>query len=550
MKPLQVSTYIVDEFYKMVFLSSSSIVIFLLALDSESEKVVQEALNEIMSDRQTTVIVIAHRLSTIVNADRIAVVSDGKVVELGTHNELINNKGSMYRRLHALQNLAGEGDSSDIIESDKPRRRSTKKNKTKRGSHIFAPLLHSAELSLLSSAFGVDDDDDDEEKEEVEEGYNDDRDETPDVYQKHATNYFSALFKSHRAILAIGVVGEVIASLVYPTWGLLLAFMIDVLFTPVLACDEDGDPLSLACQNEYDTVSEEMQTRSFWVAFMCLMAIVASVIGSAISSYGFGTASERLSKDIRDEAFRSLLRQEPAFFDCHNAASLSALIEEDVSKINAIMGDPVKGIVGAISSVLVGLCIAFGHMWPVALLIIGVIPFKTFSASLQFALLSGRSRDNSSNGTDKSEASSLTSGGLAAEVLSNMKTVASLSLEQNRSDLYSSKLDQEAASGRCSYLLSGLAAGFAEVVRMWTYALIFWFSGWVMSRHPDKYEFQDFLITMFVFLFSVTGLARSFAKLQDRGAAREAACRVFTLIDRKSQIDSLSKTEGKVLRRV
>ena len=70
------------------------------ALDSESEKLVQDALNKLM--KGCTSIVIAHRLSTIQNADNILVMESGKIAEQGTHSELIQ-QGGIYTRLQNLQ---------------------------------------------------------------------------------------------------------------------------------------------------------------------------------------------------------------------------------------------------------------------------------------------------------------------------------------------------------------------------------------------------------------------------------------------------------------
>jgi subfamily B ATP-binding cassette protein MsbA len=70
------------------------------ALDTESERAVQAALEELMRGRTT--IVIAHRLSTIEKADRIVVLSEGRVVETGSHRELLE-RGGMYAGLHRLQ---------------------------------------------------------------------------------------------------------------------------------------------------------------------------------------------------------------------------------------------------------------------------------------------------------------------------------------------------------------------------------------------------------------------------------------------------------------
>jgi len=79
------------------------------ALDTESEQMVQKALDNLMSNRTT--FVIAHRLSTILHADKILVLENGRIVESGTHKELLSNRG-LYSRLCSLQFGATESDAS------------------------------------------------------------------------------------------------------------------------------------------------------------------------------------------------------------------------------------------------------------------------------------------------------------------------------------------------------------------------------------------------------------------------------------------------------
>jgi subfamily B ATP-binding cassette protein MsbA len=88
------------------------------SLDNESEGLVQDALDRLMQNRTT--VIVAHRLSTIKVAHRIAVVDGGRIVELGTHDELMEQNG-LYARLYSMQFRNSEeqidADRTDLMEA-------------------------------------------------------------------------------------------------------------------------------------------------------------------------------------------------------------------------------------------------------------------------------------------------------------------------------------------------------------------------------------------------------------------------------------------------
>jgi ATP-binding cassette subfamily B protein len=79
------------------------------ALDAESERLVQQALERLQCDRTT--IVIAHRLATVLKADRIVVMNEGRIVDIGTHEELVR-RDELYARLAELQ--FGDGKAPEV----------------------------------------------------------------------------------------------------------------------------------------------------------------------------------------------------------------------------------------------------------------------------------------------------------------------------------------------------------------------------------------------------------------------------------------------------
>ena len=96
-----------------VFLKNPAVVILdeaTSSLDTESERFVERALEELLQGRTT--MLIAHRLSTARRADRVVVIDDGEIVEIGRHEELLTREGGRYARLHQAQN--GESGKDDI----------------------------------------------------------------------------------------------------------------------------------------------------------------------------------------------------------------------------------------------------------------------------------------------------------------------------------------------------------------------------------------------------------------------------------------------------
>ena len=155
------------------------------------------------------------------------------------------------------------------------------------------------------------------------------------------------------------------AGIVFPSWGFVFAYMIEVLYTPVKPCPPV--PVQAESFNECDDywnfIADDMQEVSFKVAYAFVCVVFSSLIGYTILHWGFGVATERMNRRVREGAFCSLIRQEIAWFDLQSPGALVSRLADDAAQLHAYAGEPIRTLVASLSSVLVGVVVSFVYMW-------------------------------------------------------------------------------------------------------------------------------------------------------------------------------------------
>lgn len=325
-----------------------------------------------------------------------------------------------------------------------------------------------------------------------------------------------------------------------------------MLFRPVFACTDavpcalseqvDCEPDSfVTCENYWNSEADYMRGRSFFIGGLWFIIMVVCAVGHIILFWGFGQASERMSKRVRDAAFHSLVRQDVSFFDKRNVGQITSELQEDATRIQVFTGDPIRQIIMALSGLLIGLVISFFYMWPFALLAIACVPFMGFASSIEMKQMMG---EDATEDNKKEEVSS--PGGIIVETLINMGTVSALTMEEERYRIFQEAVDNTeedyVRGGLHQGFLSGLSIGLQE----WIFGLQFWFGGWLLTKYPERYDFYDLMVAMFALLFGIFSLGAAFQDIADRKETEVSANRIFHLIDRKSEIDPLSE-EGKTV---
>ncbi|KAJ0842832.1 putative ABC-type xenobiotic transporter [Helianthus annuus] len=261
------------------------------ALDAESERVVQEALDRIMVNRTT--VIVAHRLSTVRNADMIAVIHKGKMVEKGSHSELVQDPEGAYSQLIKLQEV--DGDSEHHNSED--RRFSSSRRHSK--SKSFGSPLH------------IDDPPPESLEKETEK--------TSKNRPKVPLRRLAYLNKPETPVLIIGSIAAIINGTIYPIFSLLLSSMIKTFYEPPHIMKSDS---------------------KFWAVMFVILGLV-SFIAYPGRSYLFAVAGAKLIKRIRSLCFEKVVNMEVSWFDQpeNSSGAIGARLSTDAASVRGLVGD-------------------------------------------------------------------------------------------------------------------------------------------------------------------------------------------------------------------
>ncbi|KAL4865464.1 hypothetical protein BDV12DRAFT_174570 [Aspergillus spectabilis] len=480
------------------------------ALDTKSEGVVQAALEKAAEGRTT--IVIAHRLSTIKTAHNIVVLVNGQIAEQGTHDELVDRAGA-YRKLVEAQRINEEKEAAALDAED-----------------FDAEDIAKEEISQVKTATSGSYSLDDEEKAAF------DRTGThksissailskksPEKAQKYTLwsllKFVASFNRPELLYMLIGLVFSILAGGGQPTQAVLYAKAISTLALP---------------ESQYGKLRDDA---NFWSLMFFVVGIVQFITQSATGA-AFAVCSERLIRRARSTAFRTMLRQDIAFFDReeNSTGALTSFLSTETKHLSGVSGVTLGTILMTSTTLGAAVIIALAIGWKLALVCISVVPvllacgFYRFYMLAQFQARSKVAYEGSAN--------------FACEATSSIRTVASLTREMDVWEIYHRQLDAQGRTSLISVLKSSLLYASSQAVVFFCVALGFWYGGTLLGKH--EYDMFRFFVCFSEILFGAQSAGTVFSFAPDMGKAKNAAAEFRQLFDRKPEIDNWSD-EGEQL---
>ncbi|KAK5701156.1 hypothetical protein LTR17_022844 [Elasticomyces elasticus] len=459
------------------------------ALDARSEMAVMSAVHSAAASG-VTVLMVAHRLSTVLNADHIAVFSDGTVVEQGRPTELSDSDGVFTSLLNAQSTTMDNSNDSDgsretLFQNDgfkdepngKPSSRKSEVDETQR---------RPSDDRAISSRT---------------------------VVAQVVTNLKPDLF-----IVVIGLFASVASG------GLLLGEAI--LFGNLVALLNNGPE------------SPDFQKRA---NFFCLMFFVVGCVGLASwvgSGTAFGIASTRSVSRIQRKLLRRLLHLDMQWYATPGRAvhSLMSAFTKDSGDLSCLSGPALGTIFTTITSVAGGMILAMCVAWKIAIVLLSAVPVMIAAGFIRIKILAmadTRRREAYKEATN-----------LAAEACRYRSTVTVFGLEDHIVENYRTSLKIPYKRGRWFAIFSNLILAISLSITYFVYALAYWWGA--RQVRNGNYTGKEFFTVLPAMLFSAQSAGQLFSLSPEIARARGAAVSISKLLCSQAHILTDTKDEALV----
>ncbi|CAF3978917.1 unnamed protein product [Rotaria sp. Silwood1] len=333
------------------------------ALDNESEKIVQDALDQAAEGRTT--LVIAHRLSTIRNADKIIVMQKGETIEEGDHDSLMKARGTYFHFVEQ-QNLheAGEKEKLDL-EQNKAAKEIILSDQTQLDNSDTTRKRESRLVSSSSSTLSL-----------LTENLEENDDETMRKKKKRRQNIPLAILKMNKPewlLIICGCIAAFFVGTLNPSFGIIRTKFIMIF----QECDEN------------------VQNRQVFLYTLLFVGLaIVGFIFQLLYSFMFAYSGEILIKRLRSETFRAILRQEIAFFDQekHTTGTLCTRLATEATAVQDASGVRFGFLCQNLVSLGMGIIVGFVFSWQLTLLTFAFLSLMIVGSYLQIRLTSSFER--------------------------------------------------------------------------------------------------------------------------------------------------------------
>ncbi|XP_051139242.1 ABC transporter B family member 13-like isoform X2 [Andrographis paniculata] len=447
------------------------------ALDAGSEFIVQQSLNSVMSQRTT--IIVAHRLSTIRDIDTIVVLNNGRVIETGTHSDLMSKAGE-YASLVSLQ--ISEHATAPTFDNA-----------------ARTPVICSAQVYPYTESYP--------------------QQSKPVAVAKVHKNNEEAVRQSpvweliklnapEWPCALLGSIGAILAGMEAPLFALAITHILTEFYT-------------------HDDARIRREVRQ--ISFILVGASAVTVLIYLLQHYFYTLMGERLIARVRLRMFTAILSNEIGWFDKdeNSTGSLASKLATDATLVRSAIAERISTVVQNVALAVTAFVIAFILSWRIAALVVATFPLLIAANIAQQIFLKGFGGDYVRAYHRATE--------VAREAIANIHTVAAFGAEEQIATKFASELEQPRKRALLRGHVLGFGYGISLLFAYASYALGLWYAS-VLIR-DKKSEFGNIMKSFMVLIITALAVAETLALAPNLVKGSQVLESVLDILRRKTAID-------------